>query len=100
MTLDDFAGIIDKFLEENHVQMLIDSPEGTQAVTIEENIGLGGTVQYFLLLQAMTTAVRNMAEIMKNIDAERFVDGLLRELREDMIAAIRDVQEDNHEDHD
>ena len=55
MDIDKFGEIIDEFLKVNHVQMLIDMPEGTEDVTIKDNVGMGPTVHFYILLQALTS---------------------------------------------
>lgn len=57
LDIDKFGEIIDRFLEENHVQMLLDMPKGTEDVTITDNIGMGPAVQLYILICAMIKAI-------------------------------------------
>lgn len=53
LTLDSFGEIIDDFLKENEVHMLLTIPEGTLDVQVQDNTGLGSTVQFYILLNAI-----------------------------------------------
>lgn len=77
LDMDTFEGIINDFLEENHVQMLIDMPEGTQEVTIHDNTNLGPVVHFFILLQALPAVFREFDEILDGAKEESFIDATL-----------------------
>ena len=53
LNIDTFGEIMDDFIEKNHIQMLIDIPEGTNEPQIKDNAQLGGVVQFYILLTAM-----------------------------------------------
>lgn len=57
LNIDTFGEIIDGFLEENHVQMLLDMPEGTRDVTITDNTGMGPVVWLYILFCALVEAI-------------------------------------------
>ena len=73
LNIDSFGEIIDNFLVMNHVQLLVDMPEGTQEVTIRDNTGLGAVTQFYILLKALPEVYRNFGEILGMIDQEGFV---------------------------
>lgn len=60
LDLDSFGDIVDKFLEENEVKMLLTLPKGTQTVQVEDNVNLGPTVQFFILLNSITTICKEL----------------------------------------
>ncbi|MCD8143411.1 MAG: hypothetical protein LUD83_09105 [Clostridiales bacterium] len=61
LNLDSFGEIMDKFLQDAPVQMLLTMPEGTIEVAATDNIGLGATVQFYILLQAFSSVAKQMA---------------------------------------
>ena len=86
LDIETFIKEIDEFLEENHIQMLIDMPEGTLDPKLEDNANLGGTVQFFILLKALPEAYMNMIRPMLFPDKEEFfIDGILEMVKEEML---------------
>ena len=51
LNIESFGAIIDNFLEENHIQMIIDLPEGTREATVEDNTRMGPVVQFYKVCQ-------------------------------------------------
>ena len=64
LDLDSFGDIVDKFLEENEVTILLTMPKGTQTVQVEDNVNLGPTVQFFILLNSITTICKEMRNLL------------------------------------
>lgn len=60
LDLDAFGEIIEKFLEENEVTMLLTMPKGTQAVQVKDNVNLGPTVQFYIMLNSITTICKEL----------------------------------------
>lgn len=89
---DTFTEIIDDFLTENHVQMLIDMPEGTQEVTVEDNSQLGPVAQFYILLKALPAVFSNFRELIDGAQEENFVDGTLRMVKNAILG-----EEEDHE---
>lgn len=92
MTIDDFGEIMDKLILENDVQFLVEMPAGTVEAEISTNMPGGGTVELYLLLAAIPTAVKHMAKLMGHMDAEKLADGICGLVRDDLINAIREAQ--------
>lgn len=87
--LDTFGEIMDKFIEENHVQLLIDMPEGTNEVTLKDNIGLGGTVQFYMLLAAMKPVYKAIWDkLLDHSRHEEFIDGILQVVKAELMEAV------------
>ena len=60
MDLDSFGDIVDKFLEENEVEMLLTMPKGTQTVQVEDNVNLGPIAQFYIMLNSITTICKEL----------------------------------------
>ena len=58
--LDAFGDMVDKFLEENEIEMLLTMPKGTLAVQVKDNTMLGATVQLYIMLQGITPICKEM----------------------------------------
>lgn len=60
--LGTFGDIVDEFLKENGIQMLLTVPEGSDDVDVqvEDNAGLGGVVQFYILLNAIKPITADM----------------------------------------
>lgn len=64
MDLDKFGEIIDNFIKENHVQMLIEMPEGTLDPIVKDNIGAGSVMKFYFLLNAISAVGKEMKKEM------------------------------------
>ena len=62
--LDKFGEIMDDFLKENEIRMLITLPEGSIEPVVEENVGLGSTVHFYILLNSIGTVCEQMQKDM------------------------------------
>lgn len=89
MNMDTFQEIIDNFLTENEVHMLLTMPEGTQEVTVQDNTSLGPVVQFFFILNAIASVCKAMQEqIGIDLDSEdwtKIVDTMLSMVRRDIL---------------
>lgn len=89
LTLDSFGEIIDDFLKENEVHMLLSLPEGTLDVQVQDNAGLGSTVQFYILLNAIQPILRAMRGTMgidvKSPEWKKTVDTLLELVKAEML---------------
>ena len=89
LDLDSFGGIIDAFLKENAIQMLLTMPEGTLDVQVQDNTGLGAVVQFYILLQSIRPVSAAILELMKidNTSPEwrNVVDSLLGLVRNELM---------------
>lgn len=94
LDLDSFGNIVDKFLEENEVEMLLTMPKGTQAVQVKDNVNLGPTVQFFILLNSIEAICKELRTLI-GIDTaspewERMVDVMLGMVKRDILAESED----------
>ena len=89
LTAEKFGDFMDELIESTHVQMLIDMPEGTHEPTIRDNLGFGGTVQFYILLNAMKPVFKDICDNIIDIDkAEGFVDGVLELVKADLMEVV------------
>lgn len=89
LDLDTFGEIVDVFLKENEIQMLITIPEGSITPEIESNTRLGPVVHFYILLKALTTVVKETVDAM-SINAgspewEHTVDAILSLVKQDIM---------------
>lgn len=89
LNLDTFGEIVDEFLKENEIQMLITIPKGSITPEVRDNVGLGPVVHFYILLTALTTVVKETVDVM-SIDAgspewEHTVDVILSLVKQDIM---------------
>lgn len=87
LNIESFGAIIDNLLEENHIQMIIDLPEGTREASIKDNTRMGPVVQFYILLHGMSECLNKLMSEM-NIDpneTENLIDGILEILKNEII---------------
>lgn len=87
--LDSFGKIIDDFLEQNTIHMLLTLPEGTLDVQVQDNTGLGSVVQFYILTNSIKTIAKSMRKDMgidgKSPEWGKTVDTLLDMIRNEML---------------
>lgn len=69
LDLESFGEIVDLFLKENEIQMLLTLPKGTVEVQVEDNVKMGSVVQFYILLNSIKPICAAMQEEM-GIDSE------------------------------
>lgn len=88
MDLDKFGEIIDNFLKDNNVSMLIDVPEGTLDPVVKDNIGMGSVINFYILLialKAIGKQLRSDMGIALQEEWERAIDGILKLVEKDLM---------------
>lgn len=87
LDLDSFGEIMDKFILENEVGMSIIMPEGTIEPEIQDNTGMGPVMQFYILLNALVTVVKNVTDLMgiEEDAREDIVDGILDLVKKDIM---------------
>ena len=86
LTIDDFGEMIDDLLTNSRYSLIIDSPEGTENVTMTDTIGLGPVVHFYILLQALETTFKGFKDIIAEDMNERFIDAMLALVKRDILA--------------
>lgn len=96
LNLDSFGEIIDRFLMDNEVQMLLTLPKGTLDVQVQDNTGLGSTVQFYILLNAIEqicdAMLKDMGIERKSAEREKVVDTLLGMIKDEIMEGYADGQ--------
>lgn len=86
LDMDTFADIMDKYIEDNPIQMLIEMPEGTHEATIRDNTNLGPTVQYYILTQAMKQVFKELMNVVPMEDnGEKFLETVFDMLKNELM---------------
>lgn len=83
LTIDEFGGIMDKFIQDSHIQLLIDMPEGTTEARLKDNTGMGSVMQFYIILNAVEAVYKDMLKQMDLDDSDdTLIDSLLNLLKE------------------
>lgn len=85
LDLEKFGDIMDKFLEDNHIQMIVEMPEGTIEPTVVTNTNLGPVVEFYILLQATKTVFSHFRDMLKEDMTEDFIDKLFEMLKAEIL---------------
>lgn len=88
MDLDKFGEIIDNFLKDNNVSMLINVPEGTLDPVIKDNADMGPVIKFYILLIALKSIgkqLRSDMNIVSQEEWERAIAGILDLVRRDLM---------------
>lgn len=96
LTIDSFGEIIDQFLKDNKVCMLLTLPEGTLDVQVQDNVHMGSTVQFYILLNAIMpicdAMLKDIGIDRKSAEREKVVDTLLGMIKDEIMEGYADVQ--------
>lgn len=89
LDVDSFGEIMDKFILENEVGMSIIMPEGTIEPEIQDNIGMGPVMQFYIVLNALVDITKNVTDLMgiEKDAREDMVDGILGLVKKDIMEA-------------
>ena len=88
MDLDKFGEIMDNFLKDNDVSMLINIPDGTLDPIIKDNVGMGSVIRFYILLIALESIgkqLRSDMGIALQEEWERAIAGILDLVRRDLM---------------
>ena len=89
LTLDSFGEIIDQFLKDNEICMLLTLPERTLDVQVQDNVNLGSTVQFYILLNAIVpicdAMLKDMGIERKSAEWEKVVDTILGMIKDEIM---------------
>lgn len=88
MDLDKFGEIIDNFLKDNDVSMLINIPEGALDPIIKDNAGMGSVIRLYILLIALKSIGKQLKSemgITSQEEWEKAIDGILELVKNDLM---------------
>ena len=88
MDLDKFGEIMDNFLKDNDVSMLINIPDGTLDPIIKDNVGMGSVIRFYILLIALESIGKQLRSDMGIASQEGWegaIDGILKLVKNDLM---------------
>ena len=88
LTIEKFGKIVDDFLNDNHIQMIIEMKEGTRKAIIEDNTDMGSVIQFYILMHGMAQCMDRMMDDME-IEKEgkpEMIDGILEILKNELLS--------------
>lgn len=93
MDIEKFGKMIDKMLTDMEVNMLITMPEGSLDAVIKSPFSgtAGPTIDFYILLQALITVVRDLISEEGPVDPnklEDMVDALLDLVKRDILGGV------------
>lgn len=91
LNLDTFGEIMDNFIHEAHIQLLIDMPEGTTEAQLKDNTGMGAVVQFYIILNAVEAVYK---DLLKQMDLDDSDDQLIDSLLDLLKQSIKGKDED------
>lgn len=87
--LDEFGEVMDSFLKNNKIQLLVESPEGSSEWTTKSNIDeLGPVVHFYILLNVMPIVFRKFKDIMDENLTENFIDSVLEMVKKEIMEVV------------
>ena len=89
--IDTFGEIMDKWIYENDIQLLIEIPEGTNEAIVKDNCCDVGVMQFYILLTAMKQVYKNIYDkLLDPVKEEEFIDGILELVKEDLMSVAKE----------
>ena len=85
--LDTFGLIMDDFIRENDVQLIVKLPAGQEEPQIHDNIGAGPVMTFYLLLNCIGPVFHDLMAILgeKATDQEKLADAMLELVKAAML---------------
>lgn len=72
LDLDTFSEIMDKFIKDNEINMLITLPEGSIDPVVDDNVGAGSVMRFYIVLNALPTICKQVKADM-GIDSDGWI---------------------------
>lgn len=87
LDLDTFGLIMDDFIRENDVQLIVTLPAGQERPEVTDNIGAGPVMTFYLILNCLGPVFHDLLTILgdRATDKEKLADALLELVRADML---------------
>ena len=87
LTIEKLGEIMDDFMKENEIKMLITLPKGSMEPKIQDNIGLGCVAWFYILLDALPTVFQTMFETLEldKDKKESLIDGMLELVKNELM---------------
>lgn len=101
LDLDSFGEVMDTFIKDNDIGMLINMPAGTVKPEIEDNAKLGPVIQFYIMLNALPHVMKAMIDLMgiHKENCEGMIDSLLELVKADLMDMVNEeAKEEEMED--
>lgn len=87
LDLDTFGLIMDDFIRENDVQLIVTLPAGQEVPEVRDNIGAGPVMTFYLLLNCLGPVFHDLLTVLgtKDVDKEKLADALLELVKADLL---------------
>lgn len=88
-TIDSFGEIMNKVIHECEIIMQVKIPENSDDAEVIDNVGAGAVMQFYILLQALTTIVTEMEKEFDKfggVDMDKMLDEILKLVKRDVMA--------------
>lgn len=96
LTINSFGEIMDQFLKDNEICMLLTLPEGTLDVQVQDNAHLGSVVRFYILLNSIKpicdAVLKDMGIDRKSTEWEEVADTLLGMIKDEIMGGDADGQ--------
>ena len=96
LTIEKFGEIMDDFLRENEINMLITLPEGSIEPRIQDNTGMGCVVQFYILLSALPPVFKGIFEMVES-ENESLIDGMLELVKNELMSLVDKTDAEKNE---
>ena len=94
LDIDSFGAIMDDFLNQAEVGLLITSPAGSDQIKVQENTGGGPTIALFFLLKSIRQVCQDMVALTgKKWDAKKLADTIADLVRDDILEGFGEKTE-------
>ena len=87
LDLDTFGLIVDDFIRENDVQMIVTLPAGQERPEVTDNIGAGPVMTFYLILNCLGPVFHDLLIVLgdKAVDKEKLADALLELVKAELL---------------
>lgn len=85
MDIERFGEIIDTFLEENEIRLVIDLPAGSSDAEIKDNCGIGPVPQLYIMLKGLVKVFDGFKECLKKECSDEFINNVLMMIRDEIL---------------
>ena len=91
LNLETFGEIMNKFIEDYNIQLVVEIPEGSSEPSVIDNTGGGSVMQFYILLSAMEEVI---PDALRAADTdpdkyEQLIDSLLGLMKEDIMDVLK-----------
>lgn len=89
LTIDTFGEIMDGFIRDNDIQMMIEMPKGTLDPKVKDNVGAGPVLHFYILLNAIPPICKQMVNDLGLVDCEQMIDEMLGIVKAEIMEELK-----------